>query len=59
MTLLLSKGDTGDGVVEEIRGLIGPPDVEKAKEEAPERYIKSRLVTIHTCLIRIYCENSE
>ncbi len=37
MTLVLTKGDTGEGVVEEIRDLIGPTDVEQAKEEAPER----------------------
>ena len=37
MTLVLTKGDTGEGVVEDIRNLIGPPDVEKAKEESPER----------------------
>ena len=37
MTLVLTKGDTGEGVVEEIRDLIGPPDVELAKQEAPDR----------------------
>ena len=37
MTLVLTKGDTGEGVVEEIRDLIGPKDVEQAKELAPER----------------------
>lgn len=36
MTLVLTKGDTGEGVVEEIRDLIGPKDVEQAKELAPE-----------------------
>ncbi len=36
MTLVVSKGQTGDGVIDEVRQLIGPPDVEKAKEEAPE-----------------------
>lgn len=37
MTLVLTKGDTGEGVVDDIRNFIGPPDVEKAKEESPER----------------------
>lgn len=36
-TLVLTKGDTGEGVVEEIRDLIGPKDVDEAKEVAPER----------------------
>lgn len=36
-TLVLTKGETGEGVVEEIRNLIGPKDVEQAKEVAPER----------------------
>ena len=38
MTLVLTKGDTGEGVVEDIRDLIGPKDVEEAKENAPDRY---------------------
>lgn len=38
MTLVLTKGDTGEGVIEEIRDLIGPTDVEQAKESVPERY---------------------
>ena len=41
MTLVLSKaGDTPDaieGVIESFRDLIGPKDVNIAKEEAPER----------------------
>ena len=39
VTLILTKGDTGEGVVEEIRELVGPKDVELAKECAPERYL--------------------
>ncbi|XP_070570053.1 thioredoxin domain-containing protein 3 homolog isoform X12 [Ptychodera flava] len=35
-TLILTKGDTGEGVVPEVRTLIGPADVSKAKEEAPD-----------------------
>ena len=38
MTLVLSKGDTGEGVIQEVRDFLGPKDVEKAKEESPERY---------------------
>ena len=39
MTLLLSKkGDgVGYGVIPEFRDLLGPKDVNQAKEEAPER----------------------
>lgn len=41
MTLVLSKaGDTPDaieGVIDSFRELIGPKDVNTAKEEAPER----------------------
>ena len=47
MTLVLSKGETGDGVVDGIRTLIGPPDVEKAKEESPEWYTEHYYV--HVC----------
>lgn len=36
MTLVLSKGDTGEGVVEELRELIGPTDTELAKQAAPD-----------------------
>ncbi len=35
--MVLTKGDTGEGVVHEVRQLIGPKDIEVAKEEAPER----------------------
>ena len=37
MTLALTKGETGEGVVEDMRSLIGPTDVEEAKTECPER----------------------
>lgn len=37
MTLVLSKGDTGEGVVDEFRELIGPADVDLAKQDAPTR----------------------
>lgn len=37
MTLVVSKKDVEKGVVEEIRNILGPKDVEKAKEEAPTR----------------------
>lgn len=38
MTLVLSKGDTGEGVIEDIRHMVGPTDVKQAIEEAPDRY---------------------
>lgn len=37
MTLVLSKGDTGEGVIDEFRELMGPADVELAKQDAPDR----------------------
>ena len=37
MTLVLTKGETGEGVVQRVRSLIGPTDVEEAKNEKPER----------------------
>ncbi len=39
MTLVLTKGDTGEGVLEDLRTAIGPKDVEQAKTEAPERCV--------------------
>ena len=39
MTLIISKGETGEGVIPEFRDLIGPKDVNQAKEEAPNRYV--------------------
>ncbi len=41
MTLVVTKGETGEGVVGDIRQLIGPPDVEKAKQEAPDRWVRT------------------
>ena len=38
MTLVLSKGETGEGVIDDFRQLIGPADVDTAKQEAPTRY---------------------
>ena len=39
MTLVISKSGeaVGDGLIPEFRSLIGPKDVNVAKEEAPER----------------------
>ena len=36
--LVLTKGETGEGIVEEWRSLLGPASVEEAKEQAPDRY---------------------
>ena len=35
--LVVSKGETGEGVLEEWRDWLGPALVEEAKEEAPDR----------------------
>ena len=37
MTVILSKGDIGEGVVDEFRELLGLPDIEVAKQDAPTR----------------------
>lgn len=48
MTLLLSKAgesaDAGEGTIDYFRDLIGPKDVNIAKEEAPNRW--SELLTM-------------
>ena len=41
--LVLTKGETGEGIVEEWRNLLGPASVEEAKEQAPDRYIQDWL----------------
>ena len=38
MTVVLSKGDTGEGVIDEFREIIGPADVDVAKQDAPSRW---------------------
>jgi hypothetical protein len=42
MTLIISKGETGEGVIPKFRDLIGPKDVNQAKEEAPNRYVSPK-----------------
>ena len=37
MTVVLSKGDISEGVIDKFRELLGPPDVEVAKQDAPTR----------------------
>ena len=39
MTLVISKGEAGEGALESFRELLGPTNVEEAKESAPERYM--------------------
>ena len=39
MTVVVTRGDTGEGVVEEVRQLMGPADVDIAKEDSPERSV--------------------
>lgn len=34
----MTRGETGEGVVEEVRQLMGHADVDLAKEDSPERY---------------------
>ena len=38
IVLAITKGKTGENIIKEFRDLIGPPAVEEAKEQAPERY---------------------
>ena len=37
MTVVLSKGETGEGVINDFRELLGPADVDVAKQDAPSR----------------------
>ena len=39
MTLVISKGEAGEGALENFRELLGPTNVDEAKESAPERYV--------------------
>lgn len=36
--LVLSKGETGKGIIEEWKNKLGPPDVETAKDSAPDSW---------------------
>ncbi|CAB3983118.1 thioredoxin domain-containing 3 homolog isoform X4 [Paramuricea clavata] len=54
MTLIISKGGTGEGVIPQFRDLIGPKDVNQAKEEAPTSIravygTSSVMNAIHAC----------
>ena len=44
--LVITKGETGDTIIEEWRELIGPKAVEEAKEKAPDRYDVSDVLTL-------------
>ena len=35
--MVLTSGKTGETVIDDIRGLLGPKDVEEAKENEPDR----------------------
>ena len=63
--LVITKGDTGDTIIEEWRELLGPKKVEDAKDTAPERldheiitnhfiYIYISPVCLHTYLVYPY-----
>lgn len=51
MTVVLSKGDTGEGVIDEFRELIGPADVDVAKQDAPTRWGQYTYTLIYMLLI--------
>ena len=64
MTLLLSKAgdspDVGDGTIEYFRDLIGPKDVNIAKEEAPTRYSSQSLQQHASLCVKVHaCTNSK
>ena len=46
MTVVVTRGETGEGVVEEVRQLMGPADVDLAKENSPERYVNTYIYYI-------------
>lgn len=37
IVLAITKGKTGQNIIKEFRELIGPTEVEEAKEQAPDR----------------------
>lgn len=43
--LVLTKGQTDDSIIHDWRDMLGPPSVEEAKEQAPNRYL------LNTCLV--------
>ena len=43
MTVVVTEGETGEGVVETVRELMGPVDIDVAKEQNPERSKVPRL----------------
>ncbi len=45
VVLVLTKGETGEGIIEEWRSMLGPSTVEEAKEQAPDRSVQ----IIHCC----------
>lgn len=55
MTVVVTRGDTGEGVVEEVRQLMGPTDVDLAKEDSPERYSNQDILT--WVLSEVSCTN--
>lgn len=48
--LVITKGATGDGIIDEWRQLLGPPSVEQARESEPGRYGNYSNCNIH-CFI--------
>lgn len=48
MTVAVTRGDTGEGVVEEVRQLMGPADVELARENSPERFACASMMKTKT-----------
>ncbi len=54
--LALTKGKTGENIIDEFRDLIGPTDVEEAKTQKPERYFF--LLCVHFSKFNSsYCDN--
>ena len=48
--LVLTKGQTDDSIIKDWRDMLGPPAVEDAQEQAPDRYVGvflSFLVHLH------------
>ena len=37
--LVITKGDTGEGIIEEWRELLGPASVDEAREVKPDRCV--------------------
>ena len=46
VVLVLTKGATGEGIIDEWRDMLGPANVEEAKENAPDRLDRETIIMV-------------